>query len=121
MNRNIVVTWPKTKPLEVYLGTLRRAFLKGLVINYRVRHLPTWDDATLEHDVLGWPFGVERPHCYHVHDGAVRGWTEVLYGCHRHDGEVDGWPAGLYIVRSPEWHPVDPTPMAGFRGWRWYG
>lgn len=120
MKRDIVVTWPKTKPLEVYLGTLRRAAREGLVINYRVRHLPMWDDAINDHGVTGWAYGAEHPRCYQVHDGKVRGWTEVVYTCERAAGEVDGWPAGLYIVRNPEWHPVEPTPMAGFRGWRWY-
>lgn len=119
--RDIVVTWPKGTPLGSYLANLELAKRDELVINYRVARLPSWDDAIADHDVISWPYGVEHPRCYMVHDGAVRGWCEILYCCERADGEVDGWPAGLYLVRSPEWHPLErPVQMAGFRGWRWF-
>jgi hypothetical protein len=37
MNKiDLVVTWPKTKPLEIYLAELTRARERNLVINYRI-------------------------------------------------------------------------------------
>lgn len=118
--RDIVVTWPKTKPLLDYLAELRQADRAGDLINFRVRHLPTWHDQIGDHRWNGWPWGRTRPRCYMVHDGAVRGWCRIAGTCWRDDGEVAGWPAGWYIVRDPWWTPIEPVPMRGFRGWRWY-
>lgn len=124
--RDIVVTWPKKRLLADYLETLVWAERNGRVINFRVARVPRWDDAVDSHGFQGWPFGVELPRCYRVHDGAVRGFTEVRGTCHRQDGEVEFiggegyWPAGTYIVCSPEWHSIAPIPMCGFRGWRWF-
>lgn len=124
--RHIVVTWPKGRALADYLETLAWAERNGREINYRVARMPNWDDALPSHGVTGWAYGVEHPRCYRVHDGAVRGWTEILYCCHRAYGEVayasgeDSWPEGLYIVCSPKWNPIEPVPMPGFRGWRWF-
>lgn len=118
--RDIVVTWPKTKPLENYVRNLRFADKKRLVINYRVARLPHWDDAIEDHGSRGWAFGATRPRCYMVHSGFVRGYCEVLYTCYQEEGMVEEWPAGLYVVRSPEWNPIEPIPMRGFQGWRWW-
>lgn len=118
--RDIAVTWPQTKLLAGYLAELARAERYGLEINYRVRSLPSWPNQISDHGWNGWPHGVAHPRCYMIHSGFVRGWCEVNGTCWREDGEVDGWPAGNYIVRDPAWHPVDPVPMVGFRGWRWY-
>ncbi len=113
--KDIVLTWPKTKPLADYLAELARAAAEGLVINYRVIHLPTWDPPPKDSNVR----------CYMVHEGHVRGWSEVLYVALRGENEVADstggfWPPGKYIVRSPIWHPIEPIPMRGFRGWRWF-
>jgi hypothetical protein len=119
--RDIVVTWPKTKPLQAYLDALAGAEECGEVINYRVARLPTWDDAIEDHGFRGWAFGIVQPRCYVVHTGYVRGWTEVIGTCCRETGNVLGWPSGFYIVRHPTWNP-EPLilPMTSFRGWRWY-
>jgi len=116
MKRDIVATWPKTKPLEDYL-----ADREELWINYRVASIPHWQDEICDHGWNSWPFGVERPKCFMVYDGAVRGWLEVMGACWRENGEVEGWNEGWYIVRDPTWHPIEPLPMKGFQGWRWYG
>lgn len=119
--RDICVTWPKSRPLDSYLAELARAEREGLEINYRVGRLPAWPGAMWDHGTLGFVYGQQGvPRCYMVHSGFVRGWCSILYGCHREAGEVAGWPAGLYIVRSPVWHALaDPIPMRGFQGWRW--
>lgn len=120
MTRDIVVTWPKTKPLADYLAELAAAVRDGLVINYRVARLPKWDDQIEGHGYRGWPYGAGRPRCFMVHEGAVRGYVKVIGTCWRDDGEVEGWPAGWYIVRDAFFVPVTPRPMKGFQGWRWY-
>lgn len=113
---DIVLTWPKTRPLESYLTELAQARDAGLVINYRVAHPPN-------RNVL-W---VGRaPRCYMVHDGAVRGYTMIRDVLHRDDGEVRDpvtggfWPEGFYVVREPRWFEVNPITMGGFRGWRFF-
>lgn len=116
MRPDLIITWPKSRPLKSYLEELARAKAGGLVINYRVARPP----------VVGFGDWCGRPHrCYAVHDGAVRGYNEILYVTHREEGDVtdpttgQSWPAGDYIVRDPEWHPVEPVPMQGFRGFRY--
>lgn len=123
---DIVVTWPKTRPLQSYLDELERAERDLLVINYRVARPPRWKDLN----------ALERePRCYMVHDGFIRGYNEIRYVTEWGEGVVsrtsydeDGmgawagfWPAGWYVVRDPHWYPVEPVPMRGFQGWRWYG
>jgi hypothetical protein len=107
---DIVVTWPKDRPLSSYLAVLTAALARGDEISYRVNRLPSSSP--------------ER--CYRVHDGAVRGWTPILR-CEARGAEevrrVDGhgyWAAGYYVVCRPAWHPIDPIPMRGFQGWRHY-
>lgn len=105
---NIVITWPKTRSLRSYLDELQRAHEHDLVINYRVPSLPKayYGDS-----------------CYMVHDGFIRGWNYVLATEYRSDvrDPIDGnlWPPGFYVVRDPEWHPIDPEPMKGFQGYRY--
>lgn len=114
---DIVVTWPKTQSLDVYVRNLSQALRQGQQINYRVSRLPKWEDGVL---------GRRPARCYMVHDGAVRGYTTILETMWRGAGEVKRvgepgfWPQGWYIVRSASWIPIKPVPMRGFQGWRWY-
>jgi hypothetical protein len=115
VHRDIVATWPKSRPLSSYLDELLKAYRTGQQINFRVARLPRLDYAAWE----------ERPgRCYMVHDGAVRGYNEIDRFTHRADvrdpitGEF--MPPGFYIVRDPRWNPIIPIPMAGFQGWRWF-
>lgn len=120
-SRDIILTWPKTKSLIAYRAELAAAAARSHVINYRVAHLPVWEDAVEDHGFRSWPYGTPRPRCYMVHTGYVRGWMQIIGTCWREDGEVEGWPSGWYIVRSPEWHyDLSRPPMESFRGWRWY-
>lgn len=121
MNRDIVVTWPKTRPLASYLAELERATDEGLEINFRVPHTPRWEFGALRE---------RRARCYMVHDGYVRGYNEIRFVTYRGPNEVARvesdsfagfWPEGWYIVRDPQWRPIDPIEMRGFQGWRWFG
>lgn len=117
---DIVVTWPKKTPLSVYLRNLREAARVGADINYRVANRPYWSFGALR----------ERPaRCYRVHDGAVRGYTEIKFVAWREAGEVANvteggtWPPGWYVVCSPVWHRLvleRPIYMRGFQGWHWF-
>lgn len=115
--KDIIVTWPKTRPLASYLAELAKAKSDGCVINYRVPHLPDLDPGS----------GLGREsRCYMVHDGFVRGWCEILATTYRGPREVRDtvtggfWSAGSYIVRDPTWHAVHRIPMRGFQGWRYF-
>lgn len=110
---DIVITWPRSRTLEDYLEQLALAAERGDEINFRVPTLPL----------------KRLRHCYAVHDGAVRGWSQVLDACYRGPSEVSivtndtwggFWPEGNYIVRSPHWHAIDPIPMKSFQGWRYF-
>jgi hypothetical protein len=125
IKRDIIVTWPKQRPLESYLHELREADKYNQDINYRVACLPKWPDAIEDHGWIGWSYGVEHPRCYMVHDGYIRGWCKLRGATWKTNGRVldpstGGFmKAGWYIVRDPEWHAIKPVPMQGFQGWRW--
>lgn len=109
---NIVITWPKSRSLESYLIELDKADKAGEFINFRLPTKPKEHEVSL---------------CYIVHDGAIRGWNDVVSIDYRPEGVVrdpitgDYWPAGFYVVRDPHWHPLkDPIPMKGFQGFRYY-
>lgn len=116
-HRDLVITWPKSLRLADYLSACATAKVRGEVINYRVAKRPSFD------------FGAHRDRpcrVYVVHDGAVRGYQELLYVTWREEAEVVDphskgfWPAGWYLARDPEWHAVEPVPMHGFQGWRYF-
>ncbi len=112
---DIIVTWPKARPLGSYLAELEIAKRDDLTVAFRVpsRPSPTPD------------------RCYRVHDGYVRGWLRVLAVSWSNsvkrvasDPQSGFWPAGVYVTCDPEWHELKPPtpmlPMRGFQGWRWY-
>lgn len=108
--KDLLITWPKKRSLESYLTELEKAATKGQLINFRVPTLPK----------------VECERCYIVYDGKVRGWTRMVDERYRGVEEVIDpvlggfWPAGNYIVRTPQWHPLENGPeMKGFQGYRY--
>lgn len=108
--RDIVCTWPKTRTLQSYLDELRKAENSGLTIGFRVAQRP--------------PRHLISHRCYMVHDGAVRGWC-LIFDIKWSDSFIDpverrNMRAGWFIVRSPHWHEIEPVPMVGFRGWRYF-
>lgn len=109
---NIVVTWPKSRTLEDYLAQLMRARDAGETAFFKVS---------------GTPGGIEEgDRCYHIHDGAVRGFLPII-GVVKFDGdaptdEVTGeqFAPGIYVARRPDWTWVHPHPMKGFQGFRYW-
>lgn len=106
---DLVITWPKTRPLSSYLEHCQKAHHRKQFINFRIGSRPKR--------------AAER--VYVVYDGAVRGWHEFVVAMKRRDvrdpqmGTV--MEPGLYLVRRPTWHPLaTPIPMKGFQGWRYF-
>ncbi len=106
---DLVITWPKTRPLDSYLEECEKAAEAGFVVNYRVANRPDVEIGD---------------RCYVVYDGAVRGW-QVIYGCWWRDDVTDPTTGrlmkpGYYVVRDPAWNPIEPIPMKGFQGFRYF-
>jgi hypothetical protein len=110
--RDLVLTWPKSTKLNVYLDALAKARGMGGAINFRVASPPLLDEG-------------ECKRVYMVHDGKVRGWSPFIAVEWREFGEVEDrgggfWPEGWYIVRGPAWHKLESEiPMRGFQGFRY--
>lgn len=116
--KDLLITWPKTRPLESYLEELDRARRLGHAINFRVSKLPA------KESYLDW---IGRPHrCYVVYNGWVRGYNNIIGLDHLGDNVVfdpisgEPYPEGNYIIRDPLWHPVEKKKKYGFQGWRYY-
>jgi hypothetical protein len=112
---DMLVTWPKGRPLRSYLDELQIAERTGAVINYRIAQRAKRFER-----------GVTR--IYRVHDGMVRGWTLLLDVHYYEDGQVHRvrsdprsgfWPAGWYLVCEPIFHEVQPYPTSGFLGFKY--
>lgn len=114
---DIVVTWPKNRPLDSYLDELHQASEHDLLINFRVPTRPSVQ---------------EGEKCFHVYDGFIRGWTEIIGVEHRDDVVLpttqELMAAGFFVVRKPQWHAlgcgvswctVDLRHMRGFQGFRY--
>lgn len=110
---DLLVTWPKSRPLASYLVELELAKRDGLQINFRVPSQPR-------------EFLVNR-RCYRVHDGKVRGWVKILGVSKRGPNEVARvksdafagfWPPGWYVVCDPAWHELPKAQQQSFPGFR---
>jgi hypothetical protein len=115
---DLVITWPKTRPLYSYLRELSKAQDAGELINYRIARPPS-DEWRLQ-------LAYRSARCFIVHDGFIQGYNRIRGIEEKGENEVTDpitgafWPSGWYIVREPEWHPIEPIPMKGFRGWRYF-
>lgn len=115
---DLIVTWPKSRPLSSYVEELGKAELAGLDINFRVPTEPR-------------EFLVGR-RCYRVHSGHVRGWTKILGVAKRGPNQVARvesdafagfWPEGWYVVCSPAWYVLfgkKQIAVKGFQGYRYF-
>lgn len=123
--KDIIVTWPKDRPLQSYLDELEKAARDNKVINYRVHKPP---GGVIGENVVSVSFrySAKPPRCYMVHDGYIRGYNDVLEVTYKGRGDVtdpitgQGMRAGWYIVRNPKWHPINLIPMSGFQGFRYF-
>lgn len=105
-----MITIPKKVDWEQYLQELKDSHDNGDVANFRVANFPK----------------KMRPgdKCYIVHDGELKGWTEVLATKHWPEGfrctsTGHEWPPGKYIQRSCDFQPLYQTmKIKGFQGVR---
>lgn len=111
---DIVVTWPKSRPLQSYLGELERASERGAYIYFKLGSMPLRASG--------------RDRCYMVHSGHVRGWTTIMdLQFLPQEGPLPIDPVsgvrmgeGAYVIRSPQWHELkNVTKMKGFQGFRY--
>ena len=105
----IAVTVPKSIKWKDYEKELKAVEDYSQVMNFKVPSIPK---------NIGY---IKR--CYVVYDGYVRGWQEVVG--YQTDAEFDctttgkNW-SGKFIQRSGPFHYIDPIPVKGFMGWRYY-
>lgn len=103
---DLLLTWPKKRSLDSYLGEVEKA--KGLNLNvfFKVPTLPQWFPNR----------------SYMVYDGFIRGWLPVANLTVRSDVKdpiTGNRMSGQFIERRPEWHPIPLVPMKGFRSFRY--
>ena len=107
---NIVITLPQHYDFGRYLAEQAEAAAVGLASNYRVSTAPKVRAGD---------------RCYLVWHGSVRGWQQINSVAIKPNGftcQTTGkrWPPGTYIQRSGPFHRIEPIPMRGFRGWRYF-
>lgn len=108
-NKAIIITLPKSVKWGDYEKELKAVEDWSQVMNYKVSSIPKDID------------NIER--CYLVYDGYIRGWQKIVghekgksFNC---TTTGKGW-SGNFIQRSGPFHKVEPIPMKGFMGWRYY-
>lgn len=105
--RDIIATLPKSIKWSDYQKELDAVKDGSSVMNFKVKSFPN--------TTAGNKF-------YIVHNGAIRGWMEIVglseesFTCSTTGKE---W-GGKFVQRSGEFHPIDPIPMKGFQGFRYY-
>lgn len=107
---DIVITLPRHVEWEDYQKELDAVAGWSGVLNYRLPGLPSSD--------------IRARQCYLVWRGFVRGWMRIIRA-DDHKGfrcmTTGKWRReGFYIQRSGPFHRIDPIPMRGFRGWRYF-
>lgn len=105
---DIVMTIPKSISWEDYEREILAAG-QHMVMNYRVPNRPKIEPG-------------ER--CYIVHHGVVRGYMNVVGVAFRPGFYCTTtgryWPEGWYVQRSGQFFKIDPIPMKGFQGYRYW-
>lgn len=107
MGNDIIVTVPKSISWEEYQKEIDAVKDGNQVMNFKVNHLPKTNIGN---------------RCYIVYDGAIRGWMEIVglsdkgFTCTT-TGRV--WD-GKFIQRSGPFHNIEPIPMKGFQGFRYF-
>lgn len=121
---DLILTWPKERPLTSYIDELTRAERLGQYINFYVKDPPR---GVINGNTVGVDFRASsrKPKAYMVHTGYIRGHNEILGVVWRTGNEVSKigggfWKAGWYIVRDPAWYPLEELiEMRGFQGFRY--
>lgn len=107
MNRDIIITIPRSISWDEYQKELDAVKDGSSVMNFKVNHFPKTDIGS---------------RCYLLYDGAIRGWMEIV-GLSEDDFTCSTtgkkWK-GKFIQRSGPFHKIEPIPMKGFQGFRYF-
>lgn len=104
---DIVVTIPKSISWKDYEKELDAVKDYSQVMNFKVNNFPKTKPGNK---------------CYLLYDGAIIGWMEIVGLSEKEfDCTTTGnkWK-GKFIERSGPFHRIDPIPMKGFQGFRYF-
>lgn len=104
---DIIVTIPKSISWKDYEKELDAAKDYGQVMNFKVSNFPKTKPGNK---------------CYLLYDGAIIGWMEIVGLSEKEfDCTTTGnkWK-GKFVERSGPFHKIDPIPMKGFQGFRYF-
>lgn len=105
-NRDIMITIPKDIKWEQYQKELDKA-KQGEILNYKVNHFPQTAKGNK---------------CYIVYNGNIIGYMIICglstkkFKCSTTGRE---W-SGKFIERSGDFYEIEPIPMKGFQGFRYF-
>ena len=105
--RDIIITLPKSVSWDEYSKELDAVKDGSQVMNYKVNSFPKT--------------GVGNK-CYVVHNGFIKGWMSIVgmfeqeFTCSTTGKD---WK-GKFIQRSGPFNKVEPIPMKGFQGFRYF-
>lgn len=106
-SNSIMVTLPSSVKWDEYRKELNKAE-KGESLNFKVSNFP----KNIK----------EGDRCYIVHEGQIKGWMSIS-GLQEDDFECTTtgkkWK-GKFIQRSGKFNYIDPIPMKGFQGYRYF-
>ena len=104
---DIVITLPKSFSWDEYTKEIQHALDNEEVLNFKVPYLPKV---------------IKGDKCYVVHQGYVRGFMYIVgtstepFECTTTNRK---WK-GNFVQRSGDFHEIDPIPMKGFQGFRYF-
>lgn len=105
--RDIIITIPKNIACEDYQKEIDAVADGSQVMNFKVNSFPKTS------------IGAK---CYLCHNGFIKGYM-IICGMSEKNFTCTttgrNWN-GKFIERSGKFYPVEPIPMAGFRGYRYY-
>lgn len=105
--KDIIVTLPKNIEWSDYTKELDAVRNGNEIMNFKVNAFPKTKIGNK---------------CYVLHNGAIRGWMKIV-GLSEKDFECTTtgkkW-RGKFIERSGEFHYIEPIPMKGFQGFRYF-
>lgn len=106
--RNIIITIPSTTKWEDYQKELDLVKHGSYVMNFKVSQYPKQTDVgqkcyiCYKGNIIGYMF--------------IIGFEEKTFECH-----TTGKPyTGKFIQRSGEFYKIEPIPMKGFQGFRYF-
>ncbi len=107
LNRDIIITLPKSVSWDEYEKELAAVKDGNQTLNFKVNNFPKTSNGNK---------------CYLVYNGQIKGWMEITglsekeFTCSTTGNK---WK-GKFIERSGPFHKINPIPMKGFQGFRYY-